>query len=156
MPEGPLDVLALFAHPDDAEFLCAGTLFHLADRGATIHLATMTPGDCGSMELPGATISKVRIREAQNAGRLIGATYSCLEQKDLQVFYDRRTLSKVMELVRRANPQIVFTHSPQDYMVDPEVTSRLGQTACFGAVAPHFRTGTWGFAPPGRRAPPLF
>ena len=41
-------VLALFAHPDDAEFLCGGTLAHLAARGARIGIATMTAGDCGS------------------------------------------------------------------------------------------------------------
>jgi N-acetylglucosamine malate deacetylase 1 len=152
----PLNVLALFAHPDDAEFLCAGTLVHLAGRGAQIHLASMTAGDCGSMDLPGPAIAEIRIREAQNSGRLIRAPYSCMEQKDLQVFYDRRTLSKVMELVRLANPQIVFTHSPQDYMVDHEVTSRLAQTACFGATAPNFRIGTWGSARPLRRIPHLY
>lgn len=149
-------VLALFAHPDDAEILCAGTLLHLADRGAKIHLASMTAGDCGSMELPGPTIAEIRIREAQNAGRLIGAPYSCMEQKDLQVFYDRRTVSKVMELVRLSEPQIVFTHSPHDYMVDHEITSRLAQTACFGASAPNFRTGSWGSAKPLRRVPHLY
>jgi N-acetylglucosamine malate deacetylase 1 len=149
-------ILALFAHPDDAEFLCAGTLLHLADRGAKIHLATMTAGDCGSMELPGPAIAEIRIREAQNSGRLIGAPYSCMEQKDLQVFYDRRTVSKVMELVRLADPQIVFTHSPQDYMVDHEMTSRLAQTACFGAMAPNFRTGAWGSAQPLKRVPHLY
>jgi N-acetylglucosamine malate deacetylase 1 len=154
--QSPFHVLVLFAHPDDAEFLCAGTLLHLADRGAKIHLASMTAGDCGSMELPGPTIAEIRIREAQNSGRLIGAPYSCMEQKDLQVFYDRRTLSKVMELVRLADPQMVFTHSPQDYMVDHEVTSRLAQTACFGASAPNFRTGTWGSAKPLRHVPHLY
>ncbi len=152
----PFRALAIFAHPDDAEFLCAGTLLHLADRGASIHLASMTAGDCGSMDLPGPSIAEVRIREAQNAGRLINAPYHCLEQKDLQIFYDRRTLSKVIELVRLASPQIVFTHSPQDYMVDHEMTSRLAQTACFGAMAPNFRTGSWGSAPPIQHIPHLY
>jgi N-acetylglucosamine malate deacetylase 1 len=40
--------LALVAHPDDAEFMCCGTLTLLHERGWEIHLATMTPGDCGS------------------------------------------------------------------------------------------------------------
>jgi LmbE family N-acetylglucosaminyl deacetylase len=46
-------VLAFMAHPDDIEILCAGTLIHLCKKGYTIHMATMTAGDGGSVELPG-------------------------------------------------------------------------------------------------------
>jgi LmbE family N-acetylglucosaminyl deacetylase len=152
----PLRVLALFAHPDDAEFLCAGTLFLLADRGATVHIATMTPGDCGSAILPASKISRIRVKEGQRAAGLLGAEYTCLKEKDLLVFYDRHTLCKVMELVRRLDPSLVFTHSPSDYMVDHETTSRLCQTACFGATAPNFHTGARNPAMPLRAIPHLY
>ena len=39
-------VLTLMAHPDDAEFQCAGTLIRLAELGWEIHMATAAPGDC--------------------------------------------------------------------------------------------------------------
>ena len=65
----PLRVLALFAHPDDAEFLCAGTLNLLADRGAIVHIATLTPGDCGSTILPANEISRLRVKEATTGRR---------------------------------------------------------------------------------------
>ncbi len=42
--------LAIFAHPDDAESMCAGTLSLLKRAGWTIHIATITKGDKG--ELP--------------------------------------------------------------------------------------------------------
>ena len=71
-------VLALFAHPDDAEFLSAGTLAHLAARGAEIHIATMTAGDCGSTSLTPSKITRLRKAEAARAASLIGAAYSCL------------------------------------------------------------------------------
>ena len=74
-----LSVLALFAHPDDAEFLAAGTLAHLAARGAAIHIATMTAGDCGSTILPPAKITRIRQKEAQRAAGLIKASYACLQ-----------------------------------------------------------------------------
>jgi LmbE family N-acetylglucosaminyl deacetylase len=135
-------VLALFAHPDDTEYLCAGTLAHLADQGASVHIATMTPGDCGSTVLPPPKITAVRRKEARRAARLLHASYTCLEQRDLLVFYDGPTLRKVLELVRRVNPSLVFTHSPADYMVDHETTSRLCQSACFGACAPNFKTAS--------------
>jgi LmbE family N-acetylglucosaminyl deacetylase len=155
MPSPPT-VLALFAHPDDAEFLCAGTLFHLAHRGARICVATMTAGDCGSSILPARKICRIRRREAARAAEMLGAEYECLGEKDLLVFYDRRRLSNVLELVRRVDPTLVFTHSPTDYMVDHEITSRLCQSACFGASAPNFRTGARRPAKPLRAIPHLY
>jgi LmbE family N-acetylglucosaminyl deacetylase len=152
----PLRVLALFAHPDDAEFLCAGTLILLADGGAVVHIATMTAGDCGSAILSASKISRLRLKEAQRAAGVLGAQYTCLREKDLLVFYDRRQLCKVMELVRRLDPALVFTHSPADYMLDHETTSRLCQTACFGAMAPNFRTGVRTPAKPLRTIPHLY
>jgi len=152
----PVSVLALFAHPDDAEFLCAGTLAHLASGGARIHIVTMTAGDCGSTILPPAKITRIRRREAVRAAKLIKATYACLEEKDLLVFYDGPTVKKVLELVRRVNPQLVLTHSPVDYMVDHETASRLCQSACFAAMAPNFRTGARPRAKATRRVPHLY
>jgi len=152
----PLRVLALFAHPDDAEFLCAGTLSLLAERGAVVHIATMTPGDCGSAILPANEISRLRVKEAQRAAEVLGAQYTCLKEKDLLVFYDRHTLCKVMELVRCLDPSLVFTHSPSDYMLDHETASRLCQTACFGAMAPNFSTGARNPAKPLRTIPHLY
>ena len=57
-------VLAIHAHPDDIEFQCAGTLLRLAERGVSVHVATMTPGDCGSAQLSAEAISEVRRAEA--------------------------------------------------------------------------------------------
>lgn len=151
-----INVLALFAHPDDAEFLAAGTLAHLAGRGAKITIATMTAGDCGSTVLSAAKITRIRRREAAGAAKLIAADYHCLGEKDLEVLYDRRTLRKVMDLVRRSEPSLVLTHSPEDYMLDHEITSRLCQTACFGAMAPNYLTGARRAAKPLRAIPHLY
>jgi LmbE family N-acetylglucosaminyl deacetylase len=151
-----LRVLALFAHPDDAEFLCAGTLFLLADGGAEIHVATMTAGDCGSTILPSREISRVRLKEGQRAAAMLGAPFTSLKEKDLLVLYDRPTICKVMELVRRVDPVLVFTHSPSDYMLDHENTSLLCQTACFGAMAPNFHTGVRNPAKPTQAIPHLY
>jgi N-acetylglucosamine malate deacetylase 1 len=149
-------VLALFAHPDDAEFLCGGTLALLADRGVKIEIATMTAGDCGSTSVAPAKIALRRKEEARCAARLIEARYRCLEEHDLAVFYDLQTLRKVMELVRRTSADLVLTHSPVDYMVDHETASRLAQTACFGAMAPNFRTGARKAAKPLSAVPHLY
>ena len=58
-------ILAIHAHPDDIEFQCAGTLALLAEVGCPITLATMTPGDCGSVERDAEAIAAVRRAEAK-------------------------------------------------------------------------------------------
>lgn len=148
--------LAVLAHPDDAEFLCAGTLERLRTRGWTIHIATMTAGDCGSKTHPPKTIARIRMREAERAAKVLRAKLTCLGCLDLQIFYDAPTLHAVTEQVRRVNPAVVFTHSPDDYMVDHETTSRLVRTAVFGAPMPNFHTGADRPARPTACVPHLY
>ncbi len=132
-------VLSLLAHPDDAEFLCAGTLHRLVrEHGWQAHLATMTAGDCGSAKLPPEQISFVRRREGANAADLIGAHYHCLEERDLLVFYSEQALERVTRLLRDVRPRIILTHSPADYMLDHEMTSTLARAAAFAAPVPNF------------------
>jgi LmbE family N-acetylglucosaminyl deacetylase len=132
-------VLSVLAHPDDAEFLCAGVLIRLArEHGWQVHIATMTPGDCGSAEHPAEEISRIRRAEGARAAALIGGAYHCLEERDLLVCYNERALEKVTRLYRQIQPRIVLTHSPADYMLDHEMTSTLSRAAAFAAPVPNF------------------
>ena len=110
-------VLSIGAHPDDAEFLWAGTLALLRQRGWQVHIATMTPGDAGTVEYSREEISRIRKAEATKGAALLDGTYHCLECNDIFIMYDRPTLLKTIELVRKVRPRIVFTLSPSDYMV---------------------------------------
>jgi len=132
-------VLSVLAHPDDAEFLCAGTLIRLAREHAwKVHVATMTPGDCGSAEHSAEEISRIRRAEGARAAAVIGATYHCLEERDLSVCYNERALEKVVRLFRELRPRVVLTHAPADYMLDHEMTSTLARAAAFAAAVPNF------------------
>ena len=124
-------VLSLGAHPDDAEFFCAGTLALLRQKGWEIHIATMTPGDCGTVQYSREEISRIRRAEAAKAAAILDGTYHCLECGDIFILYDRPSLLKAIELLRKVKPAIVFTTSPSDYMVDHEMVSKIAQTACF-------------------------
>ena len=123
--------LSIGAHPDDAEFMCTGTLALLRERGWQIHIATMAPGDCGTVEYSREEISHIRKGEAAQAAALLDGTYHCLECGDIFIIYDRPTLLKTIALVRKVRPKLVFALSPSDYMVDHEMASKLAQTACF-------------------------
>ncbi|MSQ93813.1 MAG: PIG-L family deacetylase [Gemmataceae bacterium] len=132
-------ILSVLAHPDDAEFLCAGTLIRLKqEHGFEVHIASMTAGDCGSCEYDAQEISRLRRAEGTRAAALIGATFHCLEEKDLLVFYNDAVLEKVTRLLRLVQPGIVITHSPTDYMLDHEMTSTLTRAAAFAGPIPNF------------------
>ncbi len=149
-------ILSVLAHPDDAEFLCAGTLARLArEHGWQVHIASMTPGDCGSAELPPDEISRVRRAEGAAAAALIGARYHCVEERDLRVFYQETTLERVTRLLRQVRPRVVLTHSPADYMLDHEMTSTVVRAAAFAAPAPNFLHDR-GLGPPLDHIPHLY
>jgi len=138
----PKIVLAVLAHPDDAEFLCAGTLIRLQrDAGYTVHIATMTPGDCGSAEHSPLAIAALRRAEAAAACALIGAKHHCLEERDLRVIYGEAVLEKVVCLINEVGADIVLTHAPDDYHLDHEQTSRIVRAATFAAPIPNFLHG---------------
>jgi LmbE family N-acetylglucosaminyl deacetylase len=129
--------LSFLAHPDDAEMLCAGTLIRLRDLGWDIHIATATPGDCGTMDQDRWAISGIRTREGREAAELIGATYHCIDERDGMVVYDKPSIQKTVDLFRRVAPSLVFTHASKDYMLDHEQSSLLARGASFIYGAPN-------------------
>ncbi len=126
-------VLGIFAHPDDAEILCAGTLSLLKKAGWSVHIATVALGDKGTATHSREEIIRIRNKEAIKSAELIGGKYHCLEIEDVYILYDRESVNKATALVRKIKPDLVLTHSPSDYMLDHEISSLIVQTACFSA-----------------------
>jgi len=149
-------LLAVMAHPDDAELLVGGTLLHLKTSGWKLGIVTMTTGDCGSATLSKEEISRLREGEAQAAASYLGAWYGCAGLPDNEVFANATNLRKVVELMRRFDPDIVITHSPVDYMVDHEETSRLARSASFACAMTLYQTDHPQAANPGRATPALY
>src|SRR6185437_1277415 len=103
-------VLSFLAHPDDAEFLCTGTMIRLAKLGYSIHIASTTAGDCGTTVHDRWQISAIRTAENKKSAAIIGATYHCLGEDDLCVVYDKPTIRKAIDLFRQVAPSLVFAH----------------------------------------------
>lgn len=131
-------VLAVAAHPDDIEFVMAGTLLQLAARGWSVHYFNIANGCCGSMTLDRENCAVTRLQEAQRAAALIPAKFYPPICDDLEIFYDRKTLQKVASVVRQAKPKIVLTHALSDYMEDHQNAARLAVSAAFVRGMPNY------------------
>jgi len=149
-------ILAIHAHPDDAEILAGGTLALLAGKGHELTIATMTAGDCGSCELGPEEIAAARRTEAAHAAALIGASYLCVAMRDLTIFNNDTSRRQVVEILRQVRPQLILTASPTDYLCDHEAASALVRDACFGAPIPNYRTGSERPAPVLEAIPHLY
>lgn len=134
----PKRAFAVVAHPDDIEFMMAGTLILLRRAGYELHYMTVANGSCGSITEDAATIARIRRRESMDAAGLLGAIYHESLCDDLEIFYDKPTLQRLGSVMREVAPDIILTHPPQDYMEDHMNTCRLVLTAAFARGIPNF------------------
>ena len=88
-------VFAIGAHPDDIEFLMAGTLLLLREQGYEIHVMHLANGSCGTAQHDIETITRIRMGEAKEAAEILGAIYHSSLVEDLQLFYQAEMLSRV-------------------------------------------------------------
>lgn len=132
--------LAIAAHPDDIEFVIAGTLLQLKQRGWEIHYFNVSSGHCGSVAHDARTTRRLRLSEAKAAANLLGARFHPPLTDDLEILYDLPLLRRIAALIRAVRPTIVLTHSLEDYMEDHMNTARLAVTAAFARAMPNFRT----------------
>jgi LmbE family N-acetylglucosaminyl deacetylase len=107
--------LVLFAHPDDAEFMCGGTVAAWARGGCEVHYVVVTDGSAGSNE-PGVTREQMRpIRESEQraAADVLGVkSVTFLGEVDgmLEVNLDTRRM--VCREVRRLRPEVLVAPDP--------------------------------------------
>jgi N-acetylglucosamine malate deacetylase 1 len=132
--------LAIAAHPDDIEFVMAGTLLLLGEAGWDLHYLNLSSGNLGSTTMTPAQTARVRRAEAQEAAKVLGATWHAPFCNDLEIFYDARTLRRLGAVIREVAPDVILTHAPQDYMEDHMNTSRLAVSSAFVRAMPGYRT----------------
>jgi LmbE family N-acetylglucosaminyl deacetylase len=134
-------VMAIGAHPDDLEILCAGTLARYAAEGHAVAMCHVARGDRGSYEHTREQIAEIRDGEARRAAELIGAEYLALGVPDGEISAsDPRQREIVTEAIRVAAPDVVLAHAANDYMTDHVEASRLALDCSFLATLPLFET----------------
>ena len=132
--------LAIAAHPDDIEFVMAGTLLLLREAGWEIHCCNLSSGNMGSTVMTAAQTARTRRREAQAAAKTIGAKWHAPIADDLGIFYTEENIRRVCAVVRAVRPTVVLTHALADYMEDHMITARLAVTGAFARGVPNYRS----------------
>src|SRR5206468_6491763 len=110
--------IAIGDHPDDIEFYMAGTLLMLKKAGYQTHYLNLASSNCGSADYNGATTRSIRNTEARAAAKTLGASFHPSIADDLEILYSLELLRALSAIIRDVKPNIVLTHSPQDYMED--------------------------------------
>jgi LmbE family N-acetylglucosaminyl deacetylase len=142
-------VLAVAAHPDDAELLCAGTLARARADGAAIGICVLCRGDKGQPSTPIENLAEVRREEMRTAADLLGAELLEGGFPDGELFDGAEPRRVVVEMYRQFRPTLVLAHSSNDYQADHRAASALAEAASwFSASAGYVTTS------PGLEASP--
>ena len=139
----PESALAIFAHPDDVEFSCSGTLARWAKAGARVGYVLCTSGDVGIAD-PGMTrarAAEIREAEQREAARIVGAAEVVfLREPDGMVQATLELRRKLVREIRRFRPEVVICGDPtvvwvrEDYINHPD--HRAVATAAVDAIFP--------------------
>ncbi|MFL5787716.1 MAG: PIG-L deacetylase family protein [Flavisolibacter sp.] len=132
--------IAIAAHPDDIEFMMAGTLLLLKKAGYEIHYMNLSRGNLGSVMHDAQAISSIRLEEAKKSASVLGAYFHPPICNDLEIIYNVENIRRISAIIRHIRPTIVLTHSPADYMEDHMITCRIVVTAAFAKGMTNFKT----------------
>jgi len=120
-----MNILAVGAHPDDLEILCGGTLAKYARLGYNVTMAVLTNGNVGRPDTAPPEMARIRKAEFERSAALIGAKTIWMDVDDELSVVDLESRLKMVDVFRRAAPDVVLTHSDADYHVDHRNVSQL-------------------------------
>jgi len=122
-------LLAVVAHPDDAEYLCAGTLARAKSEGAAIGILVLCQGDKGQPSPPIPNLGAVRRKEMAAAAKLLGAELFRGDFPDGGLVDCPEQRKTLVEVYRRFEPTLILAHSAEDYHADHRAAGALAEAA---------------------------
>lgn len=122
-----LDLLAVFAHPDDAELLAGGALIRSVDRGERVGILDLTRGEMGSRGT-----EEIRAREADAAAGILGvALRRNAGFPDARIDPTLENRHILAGLFRELRPATVVTHWLEGRHPDHRAAARLVVDAAY-------------------------
>jgi bacillithiol biosynthesis deacetylase BshB1 len=122
-----LDILVFAAHPDDAELGCSGTIASHISKGKKVGIVDLTQGEMGTRGTP-----EIRLQESANASRILKlSARENLGFKDIYFQDDEFHQLKMIEMIRKYQPEIILANAISDRHPDHGKGSNLATHACF-------------------------
>jgi LmbE family N-acetylglucosaminyl deacetylase len=115
LPPGGERILFILAHPDDAEFLCGGTVARLTEEGCEVHYLLVTRGDKGSgdPQMTSQQLATIREEEQRNAANVLGVqSVTFLDYLDGEVEVTIPLRRELVYHIRKLKPDVTFTFDP--------------------------------------------
>ncbi len=148
-----MNILAIGAHPDDIEYNVGGTLLKYKKQGHKIFIALTTSGNTGSNVMTDPEeIGRVREAEMLHAAKTYDAEVRFLRNNDERLMDTDETRSQVLDAMRWANPDVIFTHNHTDESPDHAMTSKLVRSMMLSLPGRNQRATV----PPITKKPTLF
>ena len=122
-----VDILAIGAHPDDVELGCGGTLAKLISEGKKVAIIDLTEGELGTRGT-----AETRKEEAANAAKILEVSArENLKMKDGFLQNSEKYQLRIIKMIRKYQPEIVFANAIDDRHPDHAKAAKLASDACF-------------------------
>ena len=122
-----LDILAIAAHPDDAELSCSGTIAAHIAKGYKVGILDLTKGEMGTRGTP-----EIRMQESAASSGILGLTVrENLGFKDIYFKDDTPHQEAIARVLRKYQPEIVLANAITDRHPDHGKGGSLASHACF-------------------------
>lgn len=133
-------VLSFGAHPDDIEIGCGGTECNLIQKGYEVYHVYVTSGEAGSQTLTKDEQKIIRENEAINAAKILKVKeVEFLRYPDGLTEFTFEMRIKIINIIRKIRPEIIFVHGASDLFPDHKIVHNLVMSAIQGAAGPWFQ-----------------
>jgi len=136
MKDTKLDILAICAHPDDAELSCGGTLLQAISIGKKVGIVDLTQGELGTNGT-----AETRRQEAKAASAILGLSVrGNLGLPDGFFTTDKESILAIIQVIRLHKPDIVLTNATADRHPDHARAAALVKQSIFLSGLPKIET----------------
>ncbi|MDG1262522.1 MAG: bacillithiol biosynthesis deacetylase BshB1 [Flavobacteriales bacterium] len=122
-----LDVLAFAAHPDDVEISAGGTIAKMVTAGKKVGIVDFTQGELGSRGS-----AELRMVESARSSKILGLSVrENLKLADGFFTHTEENLKRIVQMVRKYQPDVVLANSITDRHPDHAKGAKLASEGCF-------------------------